>query len=65
MDKIIIHIEGGVIQYIGGIPDGVTVEVRDYDIDGVDPDRLTPTVDGEAIVSTWSNADIVPATSHR
>lgn len=59
MKTIIISVEGGVIQNIGNIPDGVAVEVRDYDIDGVDPDRLSITPDGEAVVSVWMS-DGVP-----
>ena len=54
MKKIIIHVEGGIIQQISDIPKGVEVEVRDYDTDGTDADRLTDTPDGQAIVSTWS-----------
>lgn len=33
---IIITVEGGVIQDVQGIPPGVRVIVRDYDIEGMD-----------------------------
>jgi len=35
---IIITVEGGLIQNIDGIPAGVVVEVRDYDLDEGDED---------------------------
>jgi len=41
--KIIITVEGGIVQNVIGIPKGATIEVRDYDTDGADieeDDRL-------------------------
>ena len=32
-ETIVIFVHGGVVQHIGGIPPGVTVLVRDYDVD--------------------------------
>ncbi len=48
-------VEGGVIQDIIGIPKGVTVRTIDYDIEGSDPDRLSPSPcgDGECILGEW------------
>lgn len=43
MNKIVVLIEGGVIQNIYG--EGVQVYIADYDIDGYDPDVLVD-VDG-------------------
>jgi hypothetical protein len=37
MNTIIVHVDGGVIQDIEGIPPGVEVHVRDYDTDGAEP----------------------------
>jgi len=48
MNKIIITIEGGIIQDITGIPFGVEVEVVDYDIE---------TDDDEISIETWSSQD--------
>lgn len=41
MSNKVVHItvEGGVIQDVQ-VPKGVKVAVRDYDIDGVEPERL-------------------------
>ena len=42
MDKIItVTVEGGVVQSVDGIPDGVTVRVLDFDTDGAEDDSLT------------------------
>lgn len=35
--KIFIEVEGGVVQSVFGIPEGVQVEVLDYDTDGQEP----------------------------
>ena len=39
--RIIITVEGGLIQNIDGIPAGVVVEVHDYDLDEGDEDEDT------------------------
>jgi hypothetical protein len=53
---ITITIEGGVIHGIEGIPPGLTVRVLDFDIEGVEPGRITTTASGEkACVSDWES----------
>lgn len=44
--KIIVTIEGGVVQFIAHIPSGVIVEVHDYDTDGVEEEKLRTDKDG-------------------
>ena len=34
--RIIVTLEGGAVQMVERVPEGVEVEVRDYDIEGVD-----------------------------
>jgi hypothetical protein len=34
--RIIITVEGGIIQDIRNIPPGIVIEVRDYDCEGID-----------------------------
>lgn len=58
MQRIIVHVEGGLIHKIQNIPQGLSVEVRDYDTDGIDPERLTDTPDGEAAVSVYEGQNI-------
>jgi len=45
MQAIIITISGGVVE-VRQKPAGVQVIIRDYDIDGVDDDRLTKDAGG-------------------
>lgn len=55
--RIIITVEGGLIQDVS-IPDNVdvVVEVRDYDVEGVDEERITQGENGEEYIeSEWSN----------
>ncbi len=53
---ITITMEGGVIHGIEGIPPSVTVRVLDFDIEGVEPGRITTTASGEkACVSEWES----------
>lgn len=54
-DRIIIHVEGGLITAISGVPFDVTVEIRDYDVDGASPEELTDTPDGPAYVTLVTN----------
>jgi len=52
---IIVTVEGGVIQAIDGIPDGVTICVLDFDTEGAEGESLTALPNGEkACVSEWS-----------
>ena len=46
MDRIIVRVEGGMVQSVEGIPPGVIVEVRDYDTDGLDDEELETDDDG-------------------
>jgi hypothetical protein len=41
--KIVVTVDGGVVQSVDGIPAGVNVEVWDFDTDGVDMDDLPDT----------------------
>ena len=52
--RIIVVVEGGLIQDIVGIPSGVKIEVRDFDVEGTDPEyhELKTTLDGEEYVSS-------------
>jgi hypothetical protein len=53
---ITITMEGGVIHGIEGIPPGLTVHVLDFEIEGVEPGRITTTASGEkACVSDWES----------
>lgn len=46
MNKIEIHLEGGIIQDIQGLPDDVTVIIKDYDIEAYEEDELVEDKDG-------------------
>lgn len=52
MRKMIIVLEGGLIQDIRGIPDETEIEIRDFDIEGIEPELLSATGDGEEYVKT-------------
>lgn len=52
-NEITIYMEGGVMQDITGIPEGTTVKVVDWDIDGIEENRLTKLEAGMALVSEW------------
>jgi len=73
--KIIVVMEGGCVQTIIGIPEGVEVAVRDYDVEGIDLDRYLRTntlfkdVDGQLCTEVrlgpsedQDEAGLVPAT---
>ena len=54
MERIVIVMEGGVIQDIVNIPPGVEIEVRDFDIEATIAEELEETPDGEQYVqSLW------------
>ena len=46
MDRIIVRVEGGMVQSVEGVPPGVIVEVRDYDTDGLGDEELETDDDG-------------------
>jgi hypothetical protein len=48
--KMIITVEGGLIQDIQGIPYGLEVEVRDYDIDHTENEALKEDEDGNKYI---------------
>ncbi len=51
---ITVGVYGGMIQWIQGIPEDVRVVVRDYDIEGADPDDLSHDAEGnECIEGVW------------
>ncbi len=56
MKTIKITVEGGVIQNITGIPEGIAIAVFDYDTEGNDLETLRQDEDGEdCIISLWTN----------
>jgi hypothetical protein len=56
--EILIIMEGALIQEIDGIPPGIVVRVRDYDVHGVDEDRLQRDGDGRRYIeSVWANEE--------
>ena len=51
---IIVIMWGGMVEDVLNIPSNVVVEISDYDIDGVELDRLT---DNERVVSIYGEED--------
>jgi hypothetical protein len=53
--KIVVVMDGGIIQDIDGIPAGMAVEVRDFDTEGCTEGDLTMVGDplGPALVTVW------------
>ena len=52
--KITITMEGGIIQSITGIPEDVAVEIRDYDVESYDLEKLTKDEQGDdCYIATW------------
>jgi len=57
---ILVVMEGGVIQDIVGVPRGMRVVVRDYDVEGVDPDDADLYMNSEGSLCTqvvWGPTD--------
>jgi hypothetical protein len=53
MEKVIIEVLGGV-AYVKSSPKNIEVEIRDYDTDGVDEDKLKEDEDGSYFhMSSW------------
>jgi hypothetical protein len=48
MAKITVKIEGGTVQTVEGIPTDVTIEVRNYDVSGVDEKVVTNDENGKS-----------------
>jgi hypothetical protein len=56
--EILVIMEGALIQEIDGVPPGIVVRVKDYDVDGVDEDRLQQDEDGRRYIeSLWTHED--------
>ncbi|MFQ6611082.1 MAG: hypothetical protein ACE5D7_09840 [Fidelibacterota bacterium] len=54
-DWVIIVLEGGLIQDISGLPEGYSVEIRDYDTEGTPDSELTTDSAGQKYHrSEWS-----------
>lgn len=58
--RIMVTVEGGVIQSIDGVPDGVVVEVHDYDTDGADEGLLDTDEQGRTYICLTANAENKP-----
>lgn len=56
MQKIIVVMEGGIIQDIQHIPAGIAIEVRDFDVEGSD-EELSKTDEGEEYVESIFRGD--------
>ena len=53
---ITVGVEGGVVQWIQGIPRGIRVVVHDYDVDGADKEELSKDENGdEYLESVWDD----------
>jgi len=64
--EILIVIEGGLIREVYGIPPGVVVRVKDYDVDGADEADLKRDRDGGRYCeSVWTHEDSCPADDAR
>ncbi len=52
-----IHIEGGVVHDVRKLPPNTVVRIIDYDIDGVEENRLSKLENGEEVLISehWSN----------
>ena len=40
--KIIVIVDGGIVQDVQGIPKRAVIEVHDYDVDGATPEDIDP-----------------------
>lgn len=49
-ESIVISVDGGLVQDISGIPEGVGVEVWDYDTEGMDEERIEEDDNGNEFV---------------
>jgi hypothetical protein len=54
MKTVRITVEGGIVQHVE-VPEGITVIVRDYDVDGFPPEVLVQDEQGDSCIETiWS-----------
>jgi len=44
---IVIQVEGGVVQAVMNVPEGVVVQIVDFDVEGADENRLSKWVGDE------------------
>lgn len=57
-NRIVITLDGGLVQAVENIPEGVEVELRDFDTDDTDRELLTSFGPGAlAFVTTWKRPD--------
>jgi hypothetical protein len=56
MQTVYVFIEGGVIHDMR-VPTGITVIVRDFDVEGVEPERVQQDADGQEFVESVWEAD--------
>lgn len=55
-EKVVrVYVRGGVIQNMD-VPEGVFVEIYDYDVDGVPDNETSETDDGRCLFSVWPAA---------
>lgn len=55
MKTVQVIVSGGVVQHVE-VPDGVSVIVRDYDVDGVDPALLQQDRRGDSFIEAiWTS----------
>jgi len=55
MKTVRVTVEGGVVQWVE-VPEGVTVIVRDYDVDGSEEDQLDQDENGDQYVEAiWEH----------
>lgn len=55
MKIVKVTVEGGVVQWVE-VPEGVTVIVRDYDVDGSEDEGLDQDENGDQYIeSTWEH----------
>ena len=54
MKTVRVMVSGGVVQHVE-VPEGVTVIVRDYDVEGVEPDLLQQDEEGNSYIEAiWT-----------
>jgi hypothetical protein len=57
-NRIVIIVEGGVVQDVFGIPKGYGLEVHDYDVEGCDEGDLETNDDGDKFYrGVWAEPD--------
>lgn len=56
--EILIIVEGGVVHEMYGIPEGMTVRIKDYDVDGCSESEVLRDRDGERYRQiVWTHED--------